>query len=359
MSNNLTPALFQFEGRKIRIQVINHEPMFCLADVCKALDLDAPHKVKERLNPDGGNTIPVIDTLGRTQQAYFINEQNLYKTIFQSRKPEAEKFTDWVTSEVLPSIRKTGKYAAPVQPELPLSEMPETPDVAALLKMRYRGVPVIPNADLAAMLGLTTRQLAHVKSRNKIYTEGLDVFSVGIPKKLKHSIRRAGFASSASRTLLWTESGVRKLLQMLGASKTPYKPLPCSAPVPAKAPETPMIPGLALRKTEKTEERIYNFRLENLLNLDGLPKLRKLLGALHRAGYDVANEFAELSFVENVAHRMAEWQKLFERTLAFNLADVRMLGRTRYVSKVTMRNGEFAKSESGFEGDIPKMEMPL
>lgn len=359
MSNNLTPALFQFEGRKIRIQVINHEPMFCLADVCKALDLDAPHKVKERLNPDGGNTIPVIDTLGRTQQAYFINEQNLYKTIFQSRKPEAEKFTDWVTSEVLPSIRKTGKYAAPVQPELPLSETPETPDVAALLKMRYRGVPVIPNADLAAMLGLTTRQLAHVKSRNNIYTEGLDVFSVGIPKKLKLSIRRAGFASSASRTLLWTESGVRKLLQMLGASKTPYKPLPCSAPVPVKAPETPMIPGLALRKTEKTEERIYNFRLENLLNLDGLPKLRELLGALHRAGYDVANEFAELSFVENVAHRMAEWQKQFERTLAFNLADVRMLGRTRYVSKVTMRNGEFAKSESGFEGDIPKMEMPL
>ena len=359
MSNNLTPALFQFEGRKIRIQVINHEPMFCLADVCKALDLDAPHKVKERLNPDGGNTIPVIDTLGRTQQAYFINEQNLYKTIFQSRKPEAEKFTDWVTSEVLPSIRKTGKYVAPVQPELPLSETPETPDVAALLKMKYRGVPVIPNADLAAMLGLTTRQLAHVKSRNNIYTEGLDVFSVGIPKKLKHSIRRAGFASSASRTLLWTESGVRKLLQMLVASRTPYKPLPCSAPVPAKAPELPAIPGLTRRKTEGTEERICNFRLENLLNLDGLPKLRKLLGALHRAGYDVADEFAELSFVENVAHRMAEWQKQFERTLAFNLADVRMLGRTRYVSKVTMRNGEFAKSESGFEGDIPKMEVPL
>lgn len=255
--------------------------------------------------------------------------------------------------------RELQKLSKMTQPELPLAETPETPDVAALLKMKYRGVPVIPNADLAAMLGLTTRQLAHVKSRNNIYTEGLDVFSVGIPKKLKHSIRRAGFASSASRTLLWTESGVRKLLQMLGASKTPYKPLPCSAPVPAKAPETPAIPGLTRRKTEGTEERICNFRLENLLNLDGLPKLRELLGALHRAGYDVAAEFAELSFVENVAHRMAEWQKQFERTLAFNLADVRMLGRTRYVSKVTLRNGEFAKSESGFEGDIPKMEVPL
>lgn len=354
--NNSQLSVFKFEETALVRSIIkNGDPWFVAKDICDVLGLSNPTVALNALDQDERSKF----LLGRQGETNIINESGLYALIFRSNKPNARKFRKWITSEVLPSIRKTGKYAAPVQPELPLSEMPETPDVAALLKMRYRGVPVIPNADLAAMLGLTTRQLAHVKSRNKIYTEGLDVFSVGIPKKLKHSIRRAGFASSASRTLLWTESGVRKLLQMLGASKTPYKPLPCSAPVPAKAPETPMIPGLALRKTEKTEERIYNFRLENLLNLDGLPKLRKLLGALHRAGYDVANEFAELSFVENVAHRMAEWQKLFERTLAFNLADVRMLGRTRYVSKVTMRNGEFAKSESGFEGDIPKMEMPL
>lgn len=354
--NNSQLSVFKFEETALVRSIIkNGDPWFVAKDICDVLGLSNPTVALNALDQDERSKF----LLGRQGETNIINESGLYALIFRSNKPNARKFRKWITSEVLPSIRKTGKYAAPVQPELPLSETPETPDVAALLKMKYRGVPVIPNADLAAMLGLTTRQLAHVKSRNNIYTEGLDVFSVGIPKKLKHSIRRAGFASSASRTLLWTESGIRKLLQMLGASKTPYKPLPCSAPVPAKAPETPMIPGLALRKTEKTEERIYNFRLENLLNLDGLPKLRKLLGALHRAGYDVANEFAELSFVENVAHRMAEWQKLFERTLAFNLADVRMLGRTRYVSKVTMRNGEFAKSESGFEGDIPKMEMPL
>ena len=354
--NNSQLSVFKFEETALVRSIIkNGDPWFVAKDICDVLGLSNPTVALNALDQDERSKF----LLGRQGETNIINESGLYALIFRSNKPNARKFRKWITSEVLPSIRKTGKYAAPVQPELPLSETPETPDVAALLKMKYRGVPVIPNADLAAMLGLTTRQLAHVKSRNNIYTEGLDVFSVGIPKKLKHSIRRAGFASSASRTLLWTESGVRKLLQMLGASKTPYKPLPCSAPVPAKAPETPMIPGLALRKTEKTEERIYNFRLENLLNLDGLPKLRELLGALHRAGYDVANEFAELSFVENVAHRMAEWQKLFERTLAFNLADVRMLGRTRYVSKVTMRNGEFAKSESGFEGDIPKMEMPL
>lgn len=354
--NNSQLSVFKFEETALVRSIIkNGDPWFVAKDICDVLGLSNPTVALNALDQDERSKF----LLGRQGETNIINESALYALIFRSNKPNARKFRKWITSEVLPSIRKTGKYAVPVQPELPLAGTPETPDVAALLKMKYRGVPVIPNADLAAMLGLTTRQLAHVKSRNNIYTEGLDVFSVGIPKKLKHSIRRAGFASSASRTLLWTESGIRKLLQMLGASKTPYKPLPCSAPVPAKAPETPMIPGLALRKTEGTEERICNFRLENLLNLDGLPKLRKLLGALHRAGYDVANEFAELSFVENVAHRMAEWQKQFERTLAFNLADVRMLGRTRYVSKVTMRNGEFAKSESGFEGDIPKMEMPL
>ena len=354
--NNSQLSVFKFEETALVRSIIkNGDPWFVAKDICDVLGLSNPTVALNALDQDERSKF----LLGRQGETNIINESGLYALIFRSNKPNARKFRKWITSEVLPSIRKTGKYAAPVQPELPLSETPETPDVAALLKMKYRGVPVIPNADLAAMLGLTTRQLAHVKSRNNIYTEGLDVFSVGIPKKLKHSIRRAGFASSASRTLLWTESGVRKLLQMLGASKTPYKPLPCSAPVPVKAPELPAIPGLTRRKTEGTEERICNFRLENLLNLDGLPKLRKLLGALHRAGYDVADEFAELSFVENVAHRMAEWQKQFERTLAFNLADVRMLGRTRYVSKVTMRNGEFAKSESGFEGDIPKMEMPL
>lgn len=357
MINQLTNAVAVSNG-KVTTTSLKIAEVFCKPhkDVLKAIrSLETP----EDFNRRNFSPVEYSDAKGEKRPAYCITKDGFTLLAMGFTGAKAMQFKIAYIEAFNAMERELQKLSKMTQPELPLSETPETPDVAALLKMRYRGVPVIPNADLAAMLGLTTRQLAHVKSRNNIYTEGLDVFSVGIPKKLKLSIRRAGFASSASRTLLWTESGIRKLLQMLGASKTPYKPLPCSAPVPAKAPETPMIPGLALRKTEKTEERICNFRLENLLNLDGLPKLRELLGALHRAGYDVADEFAELSFVENVAHRMAEWQKQFERTLAFNLADVRMLGRTRYVSKVTLRNGEFAKSESGFEGDIPKMEMPL
>lgn len=100
------------EFGEIRTITKDDEPMFCLADVCKALEITHVTDVKNRLKQDGVGTAEVIDSLGRKQKATFINESNLYKTIFQSRKDSAERFTDWVTSEVLPSIRKNGGYIA-------------------------------------------------------------------------------------------------------------------------------------------------------------------------------------------------------------------------------------------------------
>lgn len=102
------------EFGEIRTVIKDGEPMFCLADICKALDLEQVSRVKQRLKADGVTTSKVIDRLGREQDATFINEANLYKTIFQSRKESAERFTDWVTTEVLPSIRKTGSYGKPM-----------------------------------------------------------------------------------------------------------------------------------------------------------------------------------------------------------------------------------------------------
>ena len=101
------------EFGEIRTITKDDEPMFCLADVCKALELTQPSKVKERLNPKGVNSIPTL-TKGGEQKLLYINESNLYKAIFQSRKESAERFTEWVTSEVLPSIRKTGSYSKPL-----------------------------------------------------------------------------------------------------------------------------------------------------------------------------------------------------------------------------------------------------
>ena len=98
------------EFGSVRTITKDNEPMFCLADVCKALDISHVTDVKNRLKQDGVGSAEVIDSMGRKQCATFINESNLYKVIFQSRKESAERFTDWVTSEVLPSIRKNGGY---------------------------------------------------------------------------------------------------------------------------------------------------------------------------------------------------------------------------------------------------------
>ena len=98
-------------------------PMFCLTDVCRVLELQVS-PTKNRLKQTGVNLIKVGVQTGvkrngspATQEVdmIFINEQNLYKVIMRSDKPQAEKFQDWVCGDVLPSIRKTGGYIATTQ----------------------------------------------------------------------------------------------------------------------------------------------------------------------------------------------------------------------------------------------------
>ena len=98
---------------QVRTAGTPEEPLFCLVDIAKALDL-IPSKVIQRLGDDVLSKYPITDSLGRTQMANFVNEDGLYDVILDSRKPEAKAFRKWVTSEVLPSIRKTGQYSAQV-----------------------------------------------------------------------------------------------------------------------------------------------------------------------------------------------------------------------------------------------------
>lgn len=93
------------------VRVIGTEanPLFCLTDVCKSLDLQTA-AVMRRLGDDVISSHPISDSLGRIQQANFVNEDGLYDVILDSRKPEAKQFRKWITSEVLPIIRKHGAY---------------------------------------------------------------------------------------------------------------------------------------------------------------------------------------------------------------------------------------------------------
>ena len=99
------------EFGEIRTAKVDGKPYLMLADVCRVLEIKNVSDVKSRLNDKGVVTTDTL-TNGGIQQATFINESNFYKVVFQSRKPQAEKFTEWVTSEVLPSIRETGMYSS-------------------------------------------------------------------------------------------------------------------------------------------------------------------------------------------------------------------------------------------------------
>lgn len=102
--------VWNYESSEIRTVQVNGEPWFVLADVCKVLELSSPHKVADRLENDERNQIPVTDSLGRYQNTAIINESGLYTVILRSDKPQAKPFRKWVTSVVLPSIRKHGAY---------------------------------------------------------------------------------------------------------------------------------------------------------------------------------------------------------------------------------------------------------
>jgi prophage antirepressor-like protein len=105
-----TPIVFAFESQALRVvQGEDGEPRFVAADVISSLTLD--RKALERLDADekGVNS---IHTPGGRQDVTTVNESGLYNLILGSRKPEAKRFKKWVTSEVLPSIRKTGAYGA-------------------------------------------------------------------------------------------------------------------------------------------------------------------------------------------------------------------------------------------------------
>lgn len=129
---------FDFVSQSVRIVMRGDEPWFVASDVCAALDIAETHRAIARLDEDekGRHT---MTTPGGSQEVSIINESGLYALILTSRKPEAKKFKKWVTSEVLPALRRTGRY-----------EMPQSLPAVALLTPGQRA-HLDHTADLMAM----------------------------------------------------------------------------------------------------------------------------------------------------------------------------------------------------------------
>lgn len=102
--------IFNFNDQQVRTVQLNNQPYWVLKDVCSVLGISNSRMVSERLEEDEVSQTDIIDSMGRSQNTTIITESGLYAVILRSDKPNAKEFRKWVTSEVLPAIRKNGAY---------------------------------------------------------------------------------------------------------------------------------------------------------------------------------------------------------------------------------------------------------
>lgn len=122
-TDSVSVQLFNCDLGQVRVITENGEPLFCLADLAYSLDFRDGNNLKNTINAEfdkGGifNMYP-LQTKGGKQNFTFINESELYYVLMRSRSDKAKAFRQWVTKEVLPSIRKQGSYNVAQKPAIP------------------------------------------------------------------------------------------------------------------------------------------------------------------------------------------------------------------------------------------------
>ena len=216
------------------------EPWFCAKDVCDALGYDQTHKAVKRHVEEGDGTKRPTPTTSGIQQMLFINESGVYSLILGSKLESARRFKHWVTSEVLPSIRKQGGYMVVRPDESDEAIMTRALQIAhATLMRRDEEIARLkPKADYADLVldsvsCLTTTQVAKgvgmtAMELNRILCEKGIQYGQSGQYLLYASYARQGLAQNRTRTfldlfgtvhttsqLVWTEKGkefIHKLL---------------------------------------------------------------------------------------------------------------------------------------------------
>ncbi len=167
-----------FESPKfgaIRTAGTAENPTFCLVDICNVLELTNTSQVRARLDNGVISNEVITDKLNRPQRAVFINEDGLYDVILDSRKPEARMFRKWVTSEVLPAIRKDGGYIYATTEDSPEEIMAKALIIAQAtlsrvekekeLAIAQRDEAILTKAYISDKKAATAMQTASVLSR--------------------------------------------------------------------------------------------------------------------------------------------------------------------------------------------------
>lgn len=231
---------------EVRTAIINNEPYFMLADVCRVLEIQDHKTAKRRLSENGVHSMHLIDRMNREQQATFINESNLYKLAFTSRKKEAEEFTEWVTSEVLPSIRKHGGYLTPAKIEEVLSnpdtiiklatelkklktenqmqaqQIAEFKPIKEYVDIILQSTDTVTITQIAADYGLSAKKLNKILNEEKIQHKVNDqwilysnMMNKGYTKSETIDIERSDGRIETKMYTRWTQKGRLKIHEIL------------------------------------------------------------------------------------------------------------------------------------------------
>lgn len=146
MGMQINPLLFE-EEHLVRQVEKDDEIWFVGADVCRVLGISKVHQALERLDEDERGTC-IVGTPGGNQDMIVVSEPGVYRMVFTSRKPIAERFKRWLAHEVIPSIRKTGQFGAPSEilpdqaekrpfPDWPMEEMRTKKGIVDMYRMIY------------------------------------------------------------------------------------------------------------------------------------------------------------------------------------------------------------------------------
>lgn len=196
---------------RVRTACSNHgEPLFCLADVCGVLGLQT-NKVKQRLNERGWNTIPTptYNQHGALvmQKMSFIDEPNLYRCIFQSRKAEAEQFQNWVCEEVLPSIRQTGGYLVTQQEDTPEMIMARALQVAQSTIEKHQRQLELAEATIEEQTAQLKEQAPKVEYVDNVLASANTYTSTQLAKELNLRHAEHLHALLKDRGVMYRQSG--------------------------------------------------------------------------------------------------------------------------------------------------------
>ena len=197
MENTIVKKSFVFNSVKIRTAIIDGEPWFVAKDVCDVLGIANPRNATARI-PNKDKGVRQMDTLGGVQNISMISEAGLYRLVLRSDKPEAEPFIDWVTSKVLPTLRKTGSYTC----KSSKYELPQT--FAEALRM------LADNVEAREQLEAQNAQLAAREAENQPKVDFYEAVkkseSTCLVRILARYLKQNGYDTGQNRLYAWMKN---------------------------------------------------------------------------------------------------------------------------------------------------------